>query len=190
MSDATSSPYFYMAGDQRRGPFPYRELLDQPVHRQTPVWCKGMSDWRPAGDLPELVGLIPPPPPQIAADGEPAALPPPVKDDLKRYADGLYRLNFGIPALLLATLVMGSLTDTAFRFAYFVAALVWIALLWNAAVTVRAKWPSLWAMAGVLPVVSYVPLIVLHSRLKRPLITAGYRVGFFGRATPPAGVDT
>jgi len=59
---ATSS-FFYMAGSERRGPSRRGRLLPQPIHRQTPVWRKGVEAWTIVGQIPELEELVPPPPP-------------------------------------------------------------------------------------------------------------------------------
>ena len=61
--------YFLADGQQRRGPYPLEHLLRHGLRANTLVWRSGMSDWRPAQDLPELLPLLhgsngaPPPPP-------------------------------------------------------------------------------------------------------------------------------
>jgi hypothetical protein len=39
-----------------------REVLAGRLGRDTLVWCAGLSDWQPAGEVPALAGLFAPPP--------------------------------------------------------------------------------------------------------------------------------
>lgn len=43
-----------MSGGQPRGPFKVEELVEAGVGPETYVWCKGMSDWRPADEVAEI----------------------------------------------------------------------------------------------------------------------------------------
>jgi len=60
-SSAPKAPTWYYAHDgQRHGPVAAAELhdlwLDQRVPDTTLVWCEGMKDWRPIGEVAELLG--------------------------------------------------------------------------------------------------------------------------------------
>jgi hypothetical protein len=74
--------WFVVSADKQYGPFSdekLRQLIaDRQVVAETFVWCQGMKDWLPAGDIPGLMpGLRPPPPPPRAAapaDGSAQAL--------------------------------------------------------------------------------------------------------------------
>lgn len=51
--------YFYIGNnDKQVGPFSVDELKFQPITPQTPVWCEGMADWTPAGNVEELKPLF------------------------------------------------------------------------------------------------------------------------------------
>jgi len=49
-----------------RGPLSHRELADEAragrFVRDTLVWCPGMPDWKPAGEVPGIADLVGPPP--------------------------------------------------------------------------------------------------------------------------------
>jgi membrane protease subunit (stomatin/prohibitin family) len=70
-----SPPTWHLAIDgQSQGPFTLQEMSQAVAGRRvtpaTPVWCAGMSDWLPAGQVPQLAtffsstGAMPPPPPK------------------------------------------------------------------------------------------------------------------------------
>lgn len=46
--------YFAMVGGARRGPFELDRLVDEGVMPDTYVWCKGMDDWTPANEVPDI----------------------------------------------------------------------------------------------------------------------------------------
>jgi hypothetical protein len=186
MTQSPDTRYFYMAGGERCGPYTLEQMLQQSVHQKTPVWIKGVGDWRTAEDVQELAGLIPPAPPEN--DSKPPAYVAPGNEAmmLPRYAKALRELNLGLLVLIFGTFTLASLGGTAFRFSYLVAALVWSFVLYRAARAVPERRPWLWAIFGIAPLIGYVPLILLHNKLKRPLEAAGFRISFLGRATPPA----
>lgn len=66
--------WFYAQGDQQLGPISDAEIkrlvADGTVRPQDEVWCEGMPDWKPAGEVRELFRerpLMPPPPPARGA---------------------------------------------------------------------------------------------------------------------------
>jgi hypothetical protein len=66
--------YYYLADQDRVGPLTLEEMrLVEGLTPETLVWCEGMPEWLPAGELPELsVIFMPPPPPPPSS-----AVPPP-----------------------------------------------------------------------------------------------------------------
>ena len=65
--------YFYLEGQEQRGPFSLEELHDQNISRQTLVWASHMQDWQPAGTVAELQPLFStsPPPHQTQTQAGP-----------------------------------------------------------------------------------------------------------------------
>jgi hypothetical protein len=62
--------WYYAQGDQQLGPVSEGEIkrlvAEGKVRPQDEVWCEGMPDWKPAGEVRELFRerpLVPPPPP-------------------------------------------------------------------------------------------------------------------------------
>jgi TM2 domain-containing membrane protein YozV len=55
---------YFMAidGQQQQGPFPVHQLLARGMRPESLVWCEGMGAWQRADSVPELVGLLLPPP--------------------------------------------------------------------------------------------------------------------------------
>ena len=50
--------YYYADDDERRGPVDLDALRAAGITRATLVWREGLSDWQPAGELPELDHLF------------------------------------------------------------------------------------------------------------------------------------
>lgn len=46
--------YFAMIGGQQYGPMELGEMVKEGVRPDTYVWCKGMDDWMPASDVPDI----------------------------------------------------------------------------------------------------------------------------------------
>lgn len=63
--------WFIVYNGQQVGPMTKFELVNYGLSPDSSVWCEGMADWRPAGEIPEIadalnmspVGSMPPPPP-------------------------------------------------------------------------------------------------------------------------------
>lgn len=47
-------PYFFVRDGQQAGPVLPEQFRLNGVSASTPVWCEGMPDWVPAGQIPEL----------------------------------------------------------------------------------------------------------------------------------------
>lgn len=50
--------FFIVENNQQAGPFTLEEMAARGVTPSTPVWREGMSDWTPAGNVPELASLF------------------------------------------------------------------------------------------------------------------------------------
>lgn len=53
--------YFYIKNDTQHGPFTVEQLRSKKIDRETMVWKNGMDEWVPAGEVPEIAELLPPP---------------------------------------------------------------------------------------------------------------------------------
>lgn len=57
---STQRQWFYAVDGQREGPLPGPELkslwLDENVPDSAMVWCEGMDDWRPIGEVGDMLG--------------------------------------------------------------------------------------------------------------------------------------
>lgn len=56
--------YFYIKNDTQYGPFTVEQLRSKKIDRETMVWKNGMDEWLPAGEVPEIAELLPPPMPK------------------------------------------------------------------------------------------------------------------------------
>lgn len=55
--------YFYLdSARQQQGPVDGAQLPSYGVNAETLVWCNGMADWTPAGQVPELAAILTPNP--------------------------------------------------------------------------------------------------------------------------------
>ena len=50
--------YYIAIDNQRRGPFPEEELLQNGMTPDSLVWCNGMEGWTRASDVPELAKYL------------------------------------------------------------------------------------------------------------------------------------
>lgn len=50
--------YFVIINDEQKGPLVLEELQSMGLTADTPVWNEGLTDWTPAGELPELESCI------------------------------------------------------------------------------------------------------------------------------------
>lgn len=73
--------YYAVINGQQAGPLESAELVTTyPIKESTLVWCEGMSDLTPAGDVSEIAALIQPFPPKIEGNAtihKEASTPPP-----------------------------------------------------------------------------------------------------------------
>ena len=62
----TGKEFYYLSGNEQKGPFTIQELQREKITRQTLVWCQGMDDWQKLEEVPELSEILknkPPAPP-------------------------------------------------------------------------------------------------------------------------------
>lgn len=76
--DIRTMKYWIVSGGERKGPYELSELENAGIDASTLVWNFTLSDWTPAGNLPELSGLIPPPVPPGFSEEDGGVCPPPV----------------------------------------------------------------------------------------------------------------
>ncbi|MCQ2287903.1 MAG: DUF4339 domain-containing protein [Muribaculaceae bacterium] len=50
--------FYVFIDNEQRGPYTIRQLEQLGITPETDVWTKGMPDWKPAGDVPELTSLL------------------------------------------------------------------------------------------------------------------------------------
>ena len=50
--------YYIVENNQQSGPFSYEQLASMGISASTEIWTEGMSNWTPAGDVPELQSII------------------------------------------------------------------------------------------------------------------------------------
>ena len=70
--------YHYTDGITSFGPFTLEELGERNITKKTKVWFQGLGKWKPAGEIPELAGILKlaPPPITRAASHNASAQPP------------------------------------------------------------------------------------------------------------------
>lgn len=59
--------YYINENGQQYGPFTIDQLRMRGITGETPVWCEGMSQWALARNIPELIEILRPAPPQPPA---------------------------------------------------------------------------------------------------------------------------
>jgi hypothetical protein len=63
--------YYYTDGTTNYGPFTLDELKQKNITRDTLVWYAGLASWKRAGELPELLAILGPPPAAYAIPQQP-----------------------------------------------------------------------------------------------------------------------
>jgi hypothetical protein len=105
------SAYFMSEDGKQVGPFTVEELAEREIDPSSLVWQKGMSQWTPARQIPELATLFPPPLPPTVARTTPRT-PAPItaesmmKEWLRAKMAGVERYS---AIVLVAALVGGAL---------------------------------------------------------------------------------
>ena len=65
--------YYISNNGGKSGPFEVKDLLANGLNRESLVWCKGMADWQPAMQVPEVAALLEEVPPSL--QGQPYGQP-------------------------------------------------------------------------------------------------------------------
>jgi len=65
--------YYYTNGVTTFGPFTLEELIKEHISRDTKVWFQELSEWQPAGNVPELSVLFKDTPPPYTYTANPPA---------------------------------------------------------------------------------------------------------------------
>ena len=179
--------WFYMDGEQRRGPMGLEELVNAlllaPEPHAVPVWHQGMAEWKRAGYVPELSERLPGP---EAAAGWPAPL-----DSAEAIAKLYRRLVLLVGAQLLLGCIYrvpeasGSAEGSALLALIFLPVLLGIAIAlvvtaYRLARYLDAGVPVLWGVAMFIPCINILVLLVLSSKAQAWCRRYGIKVGFFG----------
>jgi hypothetical protein len=62
--------YFLYNGAENIGPFDKNDLKVREITKDTPLWCEGMENWKNAGEIEELAGILASMPPPISTNYE------------------------------------------------------------------------------------------------------------------------
>lgn len=73
--------YYLTAQGEQRGPIEVDEFAAYGITAQTMVWCQGMASWQPAGNCPELVGVLATATPSFTVETPPAPPSPKINED-------------------------------------------------------------------------------------------------------------
>jgi hypothetical protein len=180
--------WYYMEGENRRGPFATPELilalLSTPEPRLTKVWREGLADWQRAGAQPELNTKLPPRIPIGAPRVEPAS----VKRGDARAVALLYRRLVLLVGSQLAigfiTRLIGEDLGSVVAFAGFVCSIVVMILVVVAAYRLMqqldSRTPALWALGMFMPLVNILVLLSISSKAQAWCKSRGIKVGLLG----------
>lgn len=185
--------WFYLDGEQRRGPMTFAELirtlLEAPAPHSVLVWHDGLAGWQVAGSIPEIRGSLPPPNPSLPP-GSPVISPIPFAD-----AEAIARLYrrlvllvglqilLSVPQLLLqeATPSLGVGLVGVVVFLVLLGILVaMVATTYKLARVLGAGLPILWAIAMFVPCLNILMLLALSSRAQTWCQRYGIKVGLLG----------
>ena len=185
--------WFYLEGEQRRGPFTLEELvralLATPDPHRVRVWDPRMADWQPAGSVVEIAGQLPPPRvPLVPRD--PAIQPVPFEK-----AEKIAQLYRRLVLLVGAQLVLGYFVlmmtempeSTVGGLVALVSSLLLIGLTVGLVVTayrlareLGVGTPALWAAGMFMSCLSIFVLLALSHKAQVWCKQYGIKVGFFG----------
>ena len=202
--------WFYVVNDARLGPVPFEQLLSAILTAPDPagvmVWREGLTNWQPAGTVPELAAKLPPPmqaavplpPPMRQAAASMFGVPAAAYSVAPEVIDGVARLYRRLVLLVGAQLLLGcaaqapALWGTADVVAVFALAVLLVALgitvmmvvtVYRLMSLLEDGVPAIWAMAILLPFINIIVLLVISSKAQAWCKRHGIPVGFFG---PPA----
>lgn len=185
--------WFYLDGEQRRGPVTFEELIttlrDSPAPHGILVWHDGLADWQQAGSIPEIRPSLPPPglfrpPSGLAISPVPIA-------DVEAIARLYRRLVLLVGFQLLVSFLQIPLQEAAPSMGVgLVAAAVLLVLLgilvamvittYKLTRLLGAGLPILWAIAMFIPCLNLLTLLVLSTRAQAWCQQYGIKVGLLG----------
>jgi hypothetical protein len=188
-----STQWFYLEGEQRRGPFTLEELVRALVATPDPhsvrVWDPRMADWQSAGSMVEIAGQLPPPRvPLVPRD--PAIQPVPFEKAEK--VAQLYRrlvlLVGGQIVLTFALLAVPEESDSVVLGLLVLAtglvvlglSIALVVTAYRLARELGAGSPGLWAAGMFVSCISIFVLLALSHKAQVWCKQYGIKVGFFG----------
>jgi len=183
--------WFYLDGEQRRGPVTTEELvgalLANPDPRSAHVWREGLSEWQAAGSIPEISEKLPPADSSIRRGND---ANPPVSFAEATTIAQLYRslvLLVGLQILLgffrLPVDISVSTESGASLVALFALIVILVAIAFTAHKLTQylgERSPLLWALAMFLPCINVIGLLAISSKAQIWCRRHGIKVGFFG----------
>ena len=184
--------WFYLDGEQHRGPVTIEELvgvlLADPDPRNARVWREGLSDWQAAGSVPEISDKLPPSEPSIQRSND-ANRPVPFAEaeaiaQLYRRLVLLVGLQillslFQLPGKISPPLGSGTLA-LAVSFALIGLLVAIVVTAYKLTRHLGESLPILWAIAMFIPCLNLIGLLVISSKAQAWCRRYGIKVGFFG----------
>jgi GYF domain 2 len=204
-AQGTTEIWFYVEGDERRGPLALAALLDvlraSPDPRLVLVWRDGMANWERAGAQPEFDPHLPARPrhdsvPPIPAEPPPVAASQP-PDDVLAVAMFYRRLILLIGAHVLLTLTRGAAVRVLPHGAELLLGGVWVlcaaALFilvvhttYKLAEGMRLPAPLAWVLGTMIPFVTLVVLLAISYKARTWCQRHGLEMGLLGPRGVPA----
>lgn len=186
-------PWFYLDGEQRRGPVTFVELIttlrEAPAPHSVLVWHDGLTNWQEAGSIPEIRGSLPPPVPSLPqSDSTVSPVPFADAETIAR----LYRrlvLLVGLhilasfPQILLQVGAPSQGEGLVMLVINLVLLCVLVAMVittYKLARVLGAGLPVLWAIAMFIPCLNIVMLLALSSKAQTWCRQYGIKVGLLG----------
>lgn len=183
--------WFYLEGDERRGPVSVEELIRAISGAARPhrvhVWRQGLADWHAAGSMPEIRDRLPPP--QLPTRSGPDASRSLPLADAEAIAKLYRRLVLLVGLQLLLGLLQVPLEQAApsALLLPFLISLALIGTLVTISVTtykltryLGESLPILWAVAMFIPCANIFGLLVISSKAQTWCKQYGIKVGLLG----------
>lgn len=122
--------YYVIINDEQKGPYSLKEIKDENLSPQTPIWKKGMKDWKILNELSEFKNQdIPPPFKQKKEISNPPIKNKNYGEDLKTNTANEFKKIF---QLFLYSLLIGfvgfiiySITNKAFAYSFEIEKIYW-----------------------------------------------------------------
>ena len=185
--------WFYLEGEQRRGPFTLEELVRVLVATPDPhsvrVWDPRMADWQPAGSVVEIAGQLPPP--RVPLVPRDPAVQPVSFEKAEKVAQLYRRLVLLVGAQIVLSLfvlavsadsdseVVGLLSLGALLVVFGLSVGL-VVTAYRLARELGAGTPVLWAVGMFMSCISVFVLLALSHKAQVWCKQYGIKVGFFG----------